>query len=107
MLKRASNLLLILVLLNITACASLNLMKPASSSGNATASSEDSAITNRVNSAFVHDRTIPAFDIRVTTRNAIVTLKGTVANASIKNRAASIAAGVKGVSSVRNRLQTK
>jgi len=92
----------------LSACASLNLMKPTNSSGNrSTASSEDADITNRINSGFVHDARIPAFDIKVSTQAGVVTLKGTVASAAIKNRAQTVASNVKGVRSVRNYLSVK
>ena len=104
----AASFIVILLIGFLSACASLNLMKPAGQSGNrSSASSEDASITNRINSRFVHDARIPAFDIKVSTQSGIVILKGRVASVSIKNHAQDVASGVKGVKSVRNQLSIR
>jgi len=105
--KTVLNLIVILLYISISGCVGLNLMKPTSSNSNtgSTASPEDISITNRVNSAFVHDAVIPAFDINVTTSSGVVTLRGLVRSAKIKTRAAYVATAVKGVRSVRNQIR--
>ena len=64
----------------------------------------DNEISAAVNTLLVQDRQIRAADIRVTTRDGVVTLYGTVASAEQARRATSLAASVSGVSRVVNRL---
>jgi len=107
--KTLLNLIVISLFISVSGCVGLNLMKPTSSSSNtgSSTSPEDSAITNRVNSTFVKDAVIPAFDINVTTSGGIVTLKGMVNSTKIKMRATNVATTVKGVRSVRNQIRIK
>ena len=92
----------------VSGCASLHLMKPASkSNGQSSMSSQDAEITNRVNAAFVRDKGIPAFDIKVSTLDGVVTLRGTVSSQAIKSRTLNLTAGTKGVKSVRNQLRVR
>ena len=64
----------------------------------------DNQISAAVNTALVQDSLVKASDIRVSTRDGVVTLDGRVANASQASRAARLAASVPGVSRVVNRL---
>ena len=107
--KTILSLIVALLLPSISGCVGLNLMKPTSNHSNtgSSVSSADVSITNRVNSAFVHDKVIPAFDINVRTRDGVVTLRGLVSSTRIKTRATNVASGVKGVRSVRNQLLLK
>lgn len=65
----------------------------------------DVRITNRINAAFVSDPLIRALDIRVNSQRGIVTLQGTVANASVRSRALRIAESTREVRRVVDRLQ--
>ncbi len=65
----------------------------------------DNRISAEVISGLVDDRRVPAMGIKVRTRNAVVTLSGTVPSASALRRAGEIAAAVAGVVSVDNRLR--
>jgi osmotically-inducible protein OsmY len=64
----------------------------------------DNQISAAVNTLLVQDPEIKASDIRVSTRDGVVTLNGQVASSSQARRAASLAASVPGVSRVVNRL---
>lgn len=92
-------------------CASLVVGTGGNSSGNGSGSSSqtrsDAAITNQINRAFVKDKGIPAVDIRVSTLQGVVTLKGKVSNRKVEARAISIANGIKGVKKVRSFIRTK
>lgn len=65
----------------------------------------DNTITARVNTALVQDRQIPAMNIKVTTRNGVVSLNGTVPTREVAERAARLSASVKGVTRVVNHLR--
>lgn len=65
----------------------------------------DNAITARVNTLLVQDRQIPAMNIRVSTRNGVVTLEGSVPSYAHVERAARLTASVNGVSRVVNHLR--
>ncbi len=65
----------------------------------------DNAITAKVNTLLVQDRWIPAMDIRVTTRNGVVTLNGTMPSRALAERAARLAASVDGVNKVVNQFR--
>ncbi|MBE0509760.1 MAG: BON domain-containing protein [Chromatiales bacterium] len=64
----------------------------------------DNQISAAVNTALVQDSLIKASDIRVSTRDGVVTLDGRVASIEQARRAASLAASVSGVKRVINRL---
>ena len=64
----------------------------------------DNQISAAVNTALVQDSLVKASDIRVSTRDGVVTLDGRVASIEQARRAASLAAVVPGVSRVINRL---
>ena len=64
----------------------------------------DNRISAAVNTLLVQDSQITASDIRVVTRDGVVTLNGQVASSSQARRAAELAASVPGVSRVVNRL---
>ena len=64
----------------------------------------DSWITAKVSAKFVDETLLNGSDINVDTSNHVVTLRGTVASAAAKNRAAAIASGTEGVTRVVNQL---
>jgi hyperosmotically inducible protein len=64
----------------------------------------DAWITTKLKADFVNEDTLKDSDINVDTNNHVVTLKGTVASAAGKARAAEIAKGTKGVNRVINTL---
>ena len=64
----------------------------------------DTWITTKLKADFVNEDTLKGSDINVDTHNYVVTLKGTVASAAGKARAAEIAKTTKGVKSVVNTL---
>jgi hyperosmotically inducible protein len=64
----------------------------------------DTWITTKLKADFVNEDTLKGSDINVDTTNYVVTLKGTVASAAGKARAAEIAKTTKGVKSVINTL---
>lgn len=65
----------------------------------------DVRITNRLNAAYVSDPMIQALDIRVSSQRGIVTLQGTVASDSVRNRALRIAESTREVRQVVDRLR--
>lgn len=105
--KISSLISLIFILMLANGCASLVISKPSSgASGNTSkTSSADARITNQVNSAFVNDGSVPAFDIKVVTNKGTVTLTGLVSSKKIKQRARDLAASVSGVRAVRNYIK--
>ena len=62
---------------------------------------DDSAITTKIKSSFVADRTVSAFDIKVETFRRVVNLSGFVNTDAQKERAIAIARGTAGVTEVR------
>lgn len=65
---------------------------------------DDVAITASVSAALVKDPDLSAIKINVDTKNGAVSLSGPAPSAAAKERATSIAQGVKGVTSVTNNL---
>lgn len=65
---------------------------------------DDATITAHVSAGLAKDPALSALKIDVDTRNGIVTLNGPAPTQDAKDRATSIAQGVKGVSSVVNHL---
>ena len=84
---------------------------PAASAGQIAKQAEDrvadAATTAKVKTALLADPDVKALRIDVDTRDGVVTLSGTVMNASNIERAATIAKGIDGVKSVDNRLTVK
>lgn len=68
---------------------------------------DDSVITARVKAAIAQDPSLSAFQINVETFKGEVQLSGFVDSARDKTRAGEVAAGVKGVKSVKNDLVVK
>lgn len=66
---------------------------------------DDATITAQVSAGLARDPDLSATRINVDTRDGVVTLKGPAATAAAKQRAETIARGVKGVTSVSNELQ--
>lgn len=64
----------------------------------------DTTVTTKVKSSLLADKDIKSFSISVTTVKGIVTLTGSVDNASQKKKAVKIASKVKGVKSVKDKL---
>lgn len=74
--------------------------------GNATMGAvDDATITAQVSAGLAKDPDLSAFKIDVDTRAGAVTLTGPAPNASARERAETIAKGVKGVMSVTNNLK--
>ncbi|MBE5203254.1 molecular chaperone OsmY [Pectobacterium quasiaquaticum] len=67
----------------------------------------DSAITAKVKSALLEDKSITSSDISVETSNGVVTLSGFVGSQELSTRAVQIATQVEGVQSVSDKLQVK
>lgn len=68
---------------------------------------DDAAITGKVKAAFAADPNVKATEINVETYKGSVQLSGFVAQPGDAQRAADIARGVKGVSSVKNDIRVK
>lgn len=68
---------------------------------------DDVAISNKVRAEFIGDKDLNVFKIDVETFKGVVQLSGFVNSAEIKARAGRVAAGVEGVTSVRNNLIIK
>lgn len=68
---------------------------------------DDSVISAKVKSAFAVDKTVSALDVKVDTFKGVVQLSGFVDTAEQVRKAEEIAAGVKGVKSVRNNIIVK
>ncbi|MFC5521189.1 BON domain-containing protein [Polaromonas jejuensis] len=68
---------------------------------------DDLAITTAVSSEFVKDPDLSALKIKVDTANGAVTLTGSAPTEAAREKAATLAKGVKGVSSVDNKLVVK
>lgn len=67
----------------------------------------DSAITTKIKSKLAANQGLSSFDIHVETTNGVVTLTGTVDNASARELAGKIASGTDGVKSVDNNVEVK
>ncbi len=65
---------------------------------------DDAAITTKVKANFIKDKAVDAGDIKVRTTKGVVMLTGTAKSQAEKDKAVSIAKGVKGVVSVKNDL---
>ena len=68
---------------------------------------DDAAITGKVKAAFAADPNVKATEINVETYKGAVQLSGFVAQPQDAQRAADLARGVKGVSSVKNDIRVK
>ncbi|AGB80957.1 putative periplasmic or secreted lipoprotein [Serratia sp. FGI94] len=68
---------------------------------------DDSAITAKVKSALVEDKTISSNDISVKTEKGVVTLSGFVASQALAEQAVAVAGKVDGVKSVSDKLHVK
>ncbi len=73
----------------------------------ALAIADDAAITAQVSSGLAKEPDLSALKINVNTHNGVVTLKGPAPSQTAKDKAANIAQGVKGVSSVVNQLDVQ
>jgi osmotically-inducible protein OsmY len=65
---------------------------------------DDSAITAQVKTKMAEDKTVAASRIQVETLKGVVQLSGFATNETERQRAAQIAAGVKGVKEVQNAI---
>ncbi|HEX7186111.1 MAG TPA: BON domain-containing protein [Thermoanaerobaculia bacterium] len=65
---------------------------------------EDASTTAKVKTKLVGDERVSAFDVNVSTRDGIVTLKGSVDEKAAKQAAEEIARGTEGVSDVVNMI---
>lgn len=79
----------------------------AKSTQSMSASVDDIAITASVSAGLAKDAELSAIKIDVDTKGRIVTLNGPAPSAAARDRATTIAKGIKGVSSVDNKLVVK
>lgn len=68
---------------------------------------DDTTISTKVKAAFVRDPLVKALDVKVDTFKGTVQLSGFVDTAEQKSRAEQLAAGVTGVTSVKNNITLK
>ncbi|MBC8007158.1 MAG: BON domain-containing protein [Prolixibacteraceae bacterium] len=68
---------------------------------------DDSWITSKIKAAFVEDKTLDAPEINIETYKGAVQLSGVVSDLVDVEHAATVALGVKGVTSVENNIQVK
>ncbi len=68
---------------------------------------DDAKITSQVNDSLAQDKDFGTGAVDVTTREGVVTLRGTAPSAAAKARAAEIARNVKDVKSVENQLSVR
>jgi hypothetical protein len=80
--------------------------KAANAADKVAATVDDMKLTAEVSAALVKDPDLSALRIDVDTRNGAVTLTGPAPSPAAKERATTIAQGVKGVTSVANQLMT-
>jgi osmotically-inducible protein OsmY len=68
---------------------------------------DDATMTTKVKAAFVKDPVVKAIDVKVDSFKGVVQLSGFVDTAEQKARAEQIAAGITGVTSVKNNISVK
>ncbi|ADJ66199.1 BON domain-containing protein [Herbaspirillum seropedicae] len=68
---------------------------------------DDSVITAKVKAALVEDKQVSAMKINVTTKDGVVTLKGSVPSAELGQHALQLVAGIEGVRDVKSDLTVK
>lgn len=105
--KNIGKLFFIVVIFLGAGCASLVVGTGGNNSNDSRTyeqSRSDASITNKINRAFVKDKTISAVDIRVSTYSGVVTLKGNVSSRNIETRAIGIASSISGVKKVKSSL---
>jgi len=68
---------------------------------------DDSVITAKVKAALVEDKQISSMKIKVSTKDGVVTLKGSVPSAELGQHALQLVAGVEGVRDVKSDLTVK
>lgn len=68
---------------------------------------DDSVITAKVKAALVEDKQISAMKINVSTKDGVVTLKGSVPSAELGQHALQLVAGIDGVLDVKSDLTVK
>jgi len=68
---------------------------------------DDSVITAKVKAAFVEDQQVSALKIKVTTKQGVVTLAGSVPTAEAGQHALQLAAAIDGVKDVKSQLMVK
>src|SRR5436190_7679343 len=79
----------------------------ATPSTTAGAPADDTALTTKVKAAILAEPGLHSMDIGVDTKDAVVTLSGTVDSPPLKERAKQVASSVSGVRSVVDNLSTK
>ncbi|MGB4811459.1 MAG: BON domain-containing protein [Methylophilaceae bacterium] len=100
-LKYITNIILAITMMTLLACAST-----AKHEGTGEYI-DDSVITTKVKAAVLNDETLKSAEINVETFKGIVQLSGFVSSEADIARAAEVARGVKGVTSVKNDMQLK
>jgi len=99
-------ILSVLILTNTTACTTMAIGSGGHAHGNMH-SCADADIINRVNHVLVNDPHVTATDIRVSSRNGVVTLSGNVASHEAADKAIHLARSVSGVESVKSELHIR
>ena len=88
--------------------ATSNVARNANEAVNRTADAmDDAALTAKVKAAILAEPGLRSLQIDVDTKDAVVTLTGTVASPPLKDRAKAVAAGVNGVRSVVDNLHSE
>ncbi len=100
-------ILSVLILTNTTACTTMAIGGAGHHGRSNMHSSADADIINRVNHALVNDSHISATDIRVSSRNGVVTLNGTVVSHEVADKAIHLARSVSGVEAVKSELHVR
>lgn len=91
----------------IVTCLAVAVISSVSLSAMAENAIDDAAVTAKVKSALIENKTTKAHQIDVDTRNGVVQLNGFVETADAKSEAESAARTVTGVKSVQNNLQVR
>ena len=99
-------ILSLLILINTTACTTMAIGGGGHAQGSMQ-SDADADIVNQVNRVLVKDSSVPATDIRVSSHNGVVTLRGEVASKAIADQAVRLTRAVQGVESVRSQLHVR
>lgn len=92
------------VIITQPAPATTTTTAPATVPPTATSGADDVTLQSNIDRIFLEDTTVAGATIDASVANGKVTLTGTVDSPSIKQRAERLARGVKGVSSVENRI---
>jgi len=107
--KHIPNLILAGVFVALSGCASTSHQEGASTTKHESTGEyiDDAVITTKVKTAVLNEPALKSYEINVETYKGVVQLSGFVSSESEINKAADLARGVNGVSSVKNDLRLK